>query len=668
MAVPAPRGPTGSRRSCVLEGGETVPLDAGVAARRALRRRERPRRPRRGARRARVGPRPAVVPPVPGLRRAGDDVRHAVSSLYDALTPVLGLGDLDELAASLAADAARLRRPAQGGRRPRGAARRPAGPRRRARRAGDGRDRRPQAGPRTAGSRAAGGRRRDYSEDPRSCAASPASRCRPTRRSATPSRTCGAPSARTPTRAATDAARATTLATLLRQALAVRDRRLTEDCPVCRTPDVLDDAWVKAAAEEAAQLEQQAHGAHAGRAPSSRPRAGAWSRCSTATRSPRPKAAQHLGLAEDVRARARRRSGHQGVGGLLRELTAKRRPRSSSARAPPGRSSPATCAGWLEQAQRGRGHGRHAEGGQGRREVAQGRHRRAAARALRADLRARDRELARAAAGVERRPARDHAQEGRAAAAARTSTCAPTASERQRARRDVPGRAARAVGLRLPAARRARRVPVPLRGDRRPGAGHGPVQGRRPRAGPAPRRPHAPDRRLHPRRPPARGDPTAAAGRDDAARRPPRAVDGRRPGQSRSPVQRYLDGARGYAKPDRLPPEVQARVVPMFCRSAVEAAAANIVRRRAAEHGTPSTRPTSRSTRRARCERRSRSCCSARPAARARSANEVEQPLRRADGGARGRAQPRRARRALDPSTLKRLPDTTREFIHELMA
>ena len=56
--------------------------------------------------------------------------------------------------------------------------------------------------------------------------------------------------------------------------------------------------------------------------------------------------------------------------------------------------------------------------------------------------------------------------------------------------------------------------------------------------------------------------------------------------ESRSPVQRYLDGARGYAKPDRLPPEVQARVVPMFCRSAVEAAAANIVRRRAAQHGT----------------------------------------------------------------------------------
>jgi hypothetical protein len=55
---------------------------------------------------------------------------------------------------------------------------------------------------------------------------------------------------------------------------------------------------------------------------------------------------------------------------------------------------------------------------------------------------------------------------------------------------------------------------------------------------------------------------------------------------SRSPVQRYLDGARGYARTDRLPPEVQARVVPMFCRNAVEAAAANLVRKRAADAGT----------------------------------------------------------------------------------
>jgi len=54
---------------------------------------------------------------------------------------------------------------------------------------------------------------------------------------------------------------------------------------------------------------------------------------------------------------------------------------------------------------------------------------------------------------------------------------------------------------------------------------------------------------------------------------------------SRTPVQRYLDGARGYARADRLPPEVQARVVPMFCRNAVEAAAANFVRARAAERG-----------------------------------------------------------------------------------
>ena len=54
---------------------------------------------------------------------------------------------------------------------------------------------------------------------------------------------------------------------------------------------------------------------------------------------------------------------------------------------------------------------------------------------------------------------------------------------------------------------------------------------------------------------------------------------------SRSPIQRYLDDARGYAKPGRVPPAVQARVVPGFCRNAVEAAAANIVRRRAVENG-----------------------------------------------------------------------------------
>ncbi len=59
--------------------------------------------------------------------------------------------------------------------------------------------------------------------------------------------------------AATDAKRATDIAALLRRALAVRDpARLADDCPVCGTPDVLDDAWAAQAEEQAAALAAQA--------------------------------------------------------------------------------------------------------------------------------------------------------------------------------------------------------------------------------------------------------------------------------------------------------------------------------------------------------------------------------------------------------------------------
>src|SRR3954452_15737617 len=59
--------------------------------------------------------------------------------------------------------------------------------------------------------------------------------------------------------AKTDAARATTLATLLRQALAARDpEKLTDDCPVCGTADVLDQAWVSTATDQIATLEAEA--------------------------------------------------------------------------------------------------------------------------------------------------------------------------------------------------------------------------------------------------------------------------------------------------------------------------------------------------------------------------------------------------------------------------
>ena len=136
---------------------------------------------------------------------------------------------------------------------------------------------------------------------------------------------------------------------------------------------------------------------------------------------------------------------------------------------------------------------------------------------------------------------------------------------------------------------------------------------------------------------------------------------------SRSPVQRYLDGARGYAKPDRLPPEVQARVVPMFCRSAVEAAAANIVRRRAVEEGT-SLDAADEQIDEARTLRETLALVLFGEAGRQ---GEVATEIRKRFGptsaalvtelnkGSHGAV--------LDPSTLKRLPESTRDFIHQLM-
>ena len=84
LAVPAPRRPDAARRaSCCSRAARTVALaqewphgaaydDASGRAQPATRWR------------ARLGPRPAVVPAVPRLRRAGDDVRHAVLALRRA--------------------------------------------------------------------------------------------------------------------------------------------------------------------------------------------------------------------------------------------------------------------------------------------------------------------------------------------------------------------------------------------------------------------------------------------------------------------------------------------------------------------------------------------------------------------------------------------------------
>jgi energy-coupling factor transporter ATP-binding protein EcfA2 len=56
-----------------------------------------------------------------------------------------------------------------------------------------------------------------------------------------------------------DADRARRIATLLEQALAVRDaEQLTQDCPVCGTPEVLDAAWDARVQREIAELRAQA--------------------------------------------------------------------------------------------------------------------------------------------------------------------------------------------------------------------------------------------------------------------------------------------------------------------------------------------------------------------------------------------------------------------------
>jgi hypothetical protein len=135
---------------------------------------------------------------------------------------------------------------------------------------------------------------------------------------------------------------------------------------------------------------------------------------------------------------------------------------------------------------------------------------------------------------------------------------------------------------------------------------------------------------------------------------------------SRTPVQRYLDGARGYAKPDRLPPEVQARVVPMFCRSAVEAAAANLVRRRAVEAGTSldeadvqieearTLRETLALVLFGEAGRQGEVASEVRKRYGTHAASLVSE-LNRGSHGA-----------VLDPLTLKRLPESTRDFIQQL--
>src|SRR5690606_5087342 len=57
--------------------------------------------------------------------------------------------------------------------------------------------------------------------------------------------------------------------------------------------------------------------------------------------------------------------------------------------------------------------------------------------------------------------------------------------------------------------------------------------------------------------------------------------------ESADPVLGYLDDARAVAKSGELPPDVVTRVVPGFCRAAIEAACMETVRRRRLRRGEP---------------------------------------------------------------------------------
>jgi hypothetical protein len=136
---------------------------------------------------------------------------------------------------------------------------------------------------------------------------------------------------------------------------------------------------------------------------------------------------------------------------------------------------------------------------------------------------------------------------------------------------------------------------------------------------------------------------------------------------SRSPIQRYLDDARGYAKPGRVPPQVQARVVPGFCRNAVEAAAANIVRRRAVETGA-SLDEADEALIEARTLRETLALALFGDAGRQGDVGNEIRTRYGATAASLVTELNRGAHGELDPSTLKRLPDSTRGFIHDLMA
>ena len=377
-----------------------------------------------------------------------------LSSLYEALTPVLGLADIDELAGQLAA--ARLAYDNQ---------------RKTVSQAREGLIARldpddehaalvaaalqgPQAGPRRA-RRNCSRTPRTTAATPRCCAASPACMCPPDEEIGEAFTALRVAERAHKDAAKTDARRATQVAALLRQALAVRDpERLTDDCPVCGTADVLDEAWAARAAEQAAALSAQAEALTSAERAVAAARRRAGDACST--RPPTPRRARAQALRAGASRRAPDRPPRDAPPAARRAADARvrrrahrpRRRRSAAAHAARARRHAPTAElararrrlagalrprrGLARERARGRGPRDHAEGAQGRREVGQGRGRGAAgASASRRSPSARSRtgassDKARASICTTSR------SRSPGAAAARTSTSAPTARARTR--------------------------------------------------------------------------------------------------------------------------------------------------------------------------------------------------------------------------------------------
>jgi len=70
----------------------------------------------------------------------------------------------------------------------------------------------------------------------------------------------------------------------------------------------------------------------------------------------------------------------------------------------------------------------------------------------------------------------------------------------------------------------------------------------------------------------------------EVMRRPGSVVEAR---QSSTPVRKYIDDAMALVRTEGLAAEVKQRVVPVFCRSAIEAACTDVVRRRRLKAGEP---------------------------------------------------------------------------------